>query len=82
MPISGVGSWLPTIDEFIAHWTEVNVALAPAELTLSGGYPVGDGGLSTDRESVDAAIEAVQDQLNLLSISRANRDLAPFIRSM
>jgi hypothetical protein len=78
MPITGVGSWLPTIDEFMAHWAEVNTALAPAELTLSGGYTLtGDGnGLTDDRVLVDDAIEAVQDQLNLLSNARGVRDLA------
>jgi hypothetical protein len=78
MPITGVGSWLPTIDEFLAHWADVNAALAPSELLLSDGYPrEGDGvGLVFDRDEVDAAIEAVQDQLNLLSNARGTRDLA------
>lgn len=80
MPISGVGSWLPTVDEFIAHWTAVNAHLAPDELSLTGPYDLTSGGgnpnLTDDRGDVDDAIEAVQDQLNLLSTARADRDIA------
>nr|MDP9179388.1 hypothetical protein [Gemmatimonadota bacterium] len=80
MPISGVGSWLPTIDEFIAHWTAVNAALAPGALTLSDGYELPNGGgnpnITDDRAAVDDAIGDVQSQLNLLSNARGVRDLA------
>ena len=38
MPIGGVGTYLPTMQEFIAHWTLVNEALPPAApLALTGG---------------------------------------------
>jgi hypothetical protein len=80
MPITGVGSWLPTIDEFIAHWTAVNAFLAPGELSLTGPYDLtnlgGNPNLTDDRIVVDDAIEAVQDELNLLSTARADRDIA------
>ena len=47
MAISTIGSYLPTMQEFIAHWTQVNAALAPGALTLKGGYTLAN--FTTDR---------------------------------
>jgi hypothetical protein len=34
MPITGNSSYVPTMNEFIAHWGQANTALAPASLTV------------------------------------------------
>lgn len=73
MPITGVASWLPVIDEFLQHWLDVDAALAPGALTLSGGYDRAD--LVTDRASVAAAITAVQTRLNTEQTARGDRDV-------
>lgn len=73
MPITGVGSWLPVIDEFLQHWTDVNAALAPGSLTLLGGYS--RASLVTDRAAVEAAVTDVQNKDNTTQIAREDRDI-------
>ena len=73
MPISGIGSWLPTIDEFIAHWTAVNAALAPGSFRLPGNYTVAN--LTTDRNGLDTAINDVEAKLNLRTTAAGDRDV-------
>ncbi|MBS1724308.1 MAG: hypothetical protein JSS66_15300 [Armatimonadetes bacterium] len=73
MPISSVGSWLPTIDEFLAHWTDVNAALAPGALTLLGAY--NRASLVTDRAAVETAVTDVQNKDNTTQIARGDRDV-------
>jgi hypothetical protein len=38
MPITGIGSFPPTMQEFINHWTQVNATLGATPLTLRGGW--------------------------------------------
>jgi len=73
MPITGVGSWLPTIDEFIAHWTAVNVVIGGTGFQLSGGYKVTD--LTADRATVAAAITDVQTKENTRQNAAGDRDV-------
>ncbi len=73
MPITSVASWLPTIDEFIQHWTDVNAALSPGSLTLLGGY--GLPTLTTDRADVATAITDVQTKDNATQVARGDRDV-------
>lgn len=73
MPITNVSSWLPTIDEFLQHWSDVNTALAPGALSLSGGYVRAT--LVTDRAAVEAAITDVQSKLNVEQTARGDRDV-------
>jgi hypothetical protein len=73
MPIAGVNTWLPTIDEFVTHWTAVNAFLAPGAFTLSGGYALTS--LQTDRTAVDTAISNVEGLNNLLNTARGDRDI-------
>ncbi len=73
MPITGVASWLPTMDEFLQHWQDVNTALAPGALTLSGAYARAN--LVTDRAAVDAAVTEVQTRLNVEQTARGERDV-------
>lgn len=73
MPITGVGSWLTTIDEFLAHWNDVNATFAPGSLTLSGSY--GRPTLVTDRAALAAAITDVQTKDNTRQSAAGTRDL-------
>jgi hypothetical protein len=73
MPITNVGSWLPTIDEFITHWTAVNAFLSPDELTLSDGYDLSS--LQIGRTAVAGALSDVQTKLNLRTTAAGDRDL-------
>ncbi len=75
MAITSVGSWLPAIDEFDAHWNAVNADLATGggeELALSGGYD--RAALLTDRTAVNAAVADVQTIYNTLETGRGTRD--------
>jgi len=48
MPISTLGSYLPTMTQFSNHWTLVNVELgAPAPILFQGAYPLAT--FQTDR---------------------------------
>lgn len=73
MPITSIGSWLPTIDEFLQSWADVNADLAPGELTLLGAYS--RASLVTDRAAVEAAITDVQQKDNVTQIARGDRDI-------
>ena len=73
MPVLTIGERLAAMDEFIAHWTAVNAALAPSELTLSGGYTLA-GGFVPDRAAVRQSQADVIARENALSIARAVRD--------
>lgn len=72
MPISGIGSWLPTIDEFIAHWTSVNAAVLGG-FTLPGAYALGS--LTTDRGNLNTFINDVEAKLNLRTTAAGDRDV-------
>ena len=73
MPITSVGSWLQTIDEFLAHWTDVNTALAPRALTLIGDYT--RSVLATDCAAVECAIRGVTNKDTMTLVARRDRDL-------
>ena len=68
MAIAGVGSWLPTIDEFLAHWQQVlNSAGSPVP-NLSGGYVRAN--LETARNALAPTIAAVQSADNARQTAR------------
>src|SRR3990172_9727814 len=73
MPITSVGSWLPRMDEFIAHWTAVNTALGLNPFVMTGGYAVAT--LTSDRALVDTAITDVTNLDNILNNNRGQRDV-------
>lgn len=54
MPISAIGSYAPTMQEFINHWTAVNATLGATPLTLRGGYTLANFG--SDRTAIITAI--------------------------
>jgi len=73
MPITSVGSWLPTIDEFKTHWLAVNVALSPSEMILSGGYD--EPSLEDDRAALVLVLGTVTAKVNILTSSAGDRDI-------
>ena len=58
MPLSGIGSYPPTMQEFINHWTQVNASLGATPLLLRGAYALAN--FSTDRTNIVNAINAVE----------------------
>lgn len=74
MPVTSVGSWLPTMDEFITHWTGVNTFLGlGGPFLLTGAYGVGQ--FQLDRITVDASITNVENLDNTLNNARGDRDI-------
>ena len=72
MPITGVGSWLPTIDEFIAHWTAVDAALG-SNFALIGNYKL--TGLTADRATLATAITDTTNKENTRQDAMGDRDV-------
>lgn len=73
MPITGVGSWLPTVDEFLAHWSDVNIALGITPLVLSGAYT--RALFSTDRTALATQLADVQSKDNVRQAAAGTRDI-------
>lgn len=73
MPIKSIGSWLPAIDEFIAHWIEVNAFLGPPGFKLGGPYALAE--FISDRAAIAAAIAAVKSFDTVRNTARSDRDL-------
>lgn len=74
MAISSIGSYPPTMEEFIAHWTEVNAALAPGALLLQGGFTLAN--FTTARTDIVTAIDAVTTADNSRQGDATDRDIA------
>ncbi|MEK6259506.1 MAG: hypothetical protein AABP62_12890 [Planctomycetota bacterium] len=75
MPLTDLGSYVPTMDEVALHWTDVNVELggAPAtDLKLEGGFSRAD--LIIARDVLDALNISIEDLENGREIAAANRD--------
>lgn len=72
MPIEGPASFLPTTDEFSAHWGLVNTALAPGALVLPAGTTLAN--LETHRTALAALHAAVQSAINDVETARADLD--------
>ena len=80
MPVTGPDSYIPTTNEVIAHWNQVNIALggtAATDLKLSGSYAVAN--LVTDRTALQAANDAVESARNVLEVAYGLRDNAKAI---
>src|SRR3990172_1219046 len=76
MPITTIGSYITTYDEFLAHWEDVNLALGgtPAtDLTLQGLYTRAN--MITDRATLQAAITLLEDRENDRQIAANSRDV-------
>jgi len=75
MPLNGIGSYLPTIDEFLAHWLDVNTELGgtPAtDLKLQGGFT--RAMFLALRDSLAAALTGLIDLENARETGVTNRD--------
>ena len=72
MPLGGIGTYVPTMQEVDAHWTAVNAVGLP-KLVLSGGFTIVN--FETLITNVDAAISDAISKLNLQSNSAGDRDL-------
>ncbi len=82
MPITGPSSYLPTTDQFIAHWTAVNAALVTPGSPPPGGFPViivtGNralAGLQTLRTTLATARTDVELKLTIKEIARADVEI-------
>ena len=74
MPVTDLASWLPTLQEFINHWTQVNTELgAGGPMTLLGPYAV--AGLTTDRSTLDSLMTAVVAADNAATNARGDFDV-------
>jgi hypothetical protein len=73
VPISGIGSWITTIDEFVAHWTAVNAFLGLTPFKLSGAYTLAM--FQAERTALVAAITDVQAKDNLRQNAAGVRDI-------
>ena len=71
MPISGSGSYVPTMNLFIPHWGDVNAALgASGPLVLPSGTAVAD--LTTLRDQLEAIAASLQGKLNDTQLASAD----------
>jgi len=71
MPITGPSSYIPTTNEFLAHWDAANTALgAGGPLLLPGGTTRAN--LLTQRDALQTKQSEVEGQVNSLEIARAD----------
>lgn len=73
VPFTNLDSIIPTINEFIAHWTQVNAALGANPLTLPGPYTLAQ--LTTDRDNLQNLITAVTTADNSRQVAAGDRDI-------
>jgi len=72
MAITGPASYLPTTDEFIAHWTDADAEFGAA-ITLPGPIAVGD--LTTLRNDLETAQTNLIDKINDREYARGDIQL-------
>ncbi len=74
MAITGNASYIPTMNEFIAHWGQCNTALAPAVLLvrLPDNTTRSAALFTTLRDTIQARQNAVQAGLTTLQLARAS----------
>jgi hypothetical protein len=68
MPITSNASYLPSIDEFLAHWSQVNTVLGVTPLIIKGGLAV--AGLQGLRATLVQNHTDVQTQRNEVQLAR------------
>jgi len=73
MPFPIISDALNKIDQYVAHWTSVNVALGATPLILRGAYALAN--LNTDRTAIATAFAAVQTADNTRQIAASDRDI-------
>lgn len=74
MPLTGPNSYLSTMDEFSAHWSQVNEVLdgEVGELKLQGGYTLSD--FDADRAALREAADTLSNAVTLRQLAAAQRD--------
>lgn len=72
MPFSGPSSYLETIDEFIGHWTDVNLTLGLDPLILPGPYTLAT--LTANRATLSTGITELVDAINTVEGHRTDRN--------
>jgi hypothetical protein len=72
MPITGSASYLPTMNEFLAHWTQANAALPPTKpfIVNVAGTGTTKAQFETRKTGLEAQQAGVQDDLNAVEIAR------------
>ena len=80
MALSSNGSYIPTINEFLAHWAQADLVVQPSGIILAeepGVIPAGfnRSGLLVLRDSLTIQLDAVQDKLNDLQIAGGELEL-------
>lgn len=73
MAVAGVGSWIPTIDEFTAHWAAVDAVVGPGGFKLFGAYTLAM--FTTERTGLVAQLADVEGKTNLRQIAAGDRDV-------
>lgn len=74
MAITGNASYIPTTNDFLAHWGDVNTALPPlVPLILRSGMT--RAGLVTARDELQTLLDVAQDDLNDVELARGALDL-------
>lgn len=73
MAISAVGTYLPTVQEFLNHWTQANLELGAAPIVLSDGYTLAN--FSADRTALENAVLGLQPVDNIRTNTAADRDI-------
>ena len=72
MPLTTPSQYLKTVDEFVAHWGQVNTHLAPGQISLRG-YALSN--LQANRATLAALMTAVQLADNVSQTASADRDI-------
>lgn len=72
MPGISFAVYPPKMQEFVAHWTQVNAVLGASPLLLRGGYTLAN--FTADRAALVAAIDAVIPAINTVQGAIVSRD--------
>jgi hypothetical protein len=72
MPTIAIQFYPPKMQEFIAHWTQVNAVLGASPLLLKGGYTLAT--FTADRAAIVSAIDAVIPAVNTVQGAIVSRD--------
>lgn len=72
MSVVAIQIYPPKMQEFIAHWTQVNAVLGANPLTLKGNYSL--AAFTTDRTAIVTAIDSIIPVINLVQGNMVTRD--------
>lgn len=72
MPISTLGSYLPTLQEFITHWTQTNLSTSDSEITLRGGYDLAQ--FTADKNELADAFQTASTAAVEVGLMASDRD--------